>query len=62
MGKMKELHTALQELGQLLRESDPVTFDAAQKFLDDAQAIVLSSMASRPRGLKPREDQLPMPL
>ncbi len=62
MGKMKEIHTTLQELGELLRDSDPATFDAAQKFVEDAQAIVLSSMTARPRGIKPREDQLPMPL
>jgi len=62
MGKMKELYTAMQEIGRLLRESDPVTFDAVERLVEDAKAIALSSMASRPRGITPREDQLPMRL
>jgi len=62
MGTMKELYTALQETERLLREYDPVAFEAGRRLVEEAQAIVLADAKARARAITSREDPLPSPL
>jgi hypothetical protein len=62
MGKMKELYTALQETERLLREYDPVAFEAGRRLVESAQAIVLAQADAQARAILSGEHQPPTPL
>lgn len=62
MGNMKELFTALQEAERLLREYDPVGFEAGRRLVESAQAIALADAKARAQAILSRENQLPISL